>query len=263
MGEGLRTMSDSLLPGVVPPIIEAIVDVDCAMPPAASPEALEAAARAALADRYPKLRLQHFQEHRIESNGQQPTLSVRRGVQALRFFQEDEKQLVQVRAQGYSFNRLAPYSSLDDYLPEIRRTWDIFVGLARPMEVRQVRLHYINRLLLPLNGSASVELVDYIATAPIRFPLEAELTFDGLLHRYAAVEAATGHRVGLTLASQPAEGDRMPMILDIEVAAEGPVDPESWPAVLGKINALRALKNRVFASTITEKCVALFPRVRP
>lgn len=256
-------MTESLLTGVVPPIIEAIVDIDCALPPAVSPEALEAAAKGLLADRYPKLRLQQFQEHTIDSNGQEPTLSVRRGVQALRFFQEDEKQLVQVRVRGYSFNRLAPYSSLDDYLPEIQRTWVLFVGLARPMEVRQIRLHYINRLLLPLNASASVELVDYIATAPVRFPLEAELTFDGLLHRYAAVEAATGHRVGLTLASQPPEGDCMPIILDIEVTAEGPVDPEYWPAILAKINALRALKNRVFTSTITEKCVALLPRVRP
>ena len=73
-------------------------------------------------------------------------MSVRRGIQALQFLHADEKQLVQVRAQGFSFNRLAPYTSLDDYLPEIERTWHLFVGLASPVQIRVVQLRYINRI---------------------------------------------------------------------------------------------------------------------
>ena len=39
---------------------------------------------------------------------------------------------------------------LDEYLPEIERTWRFFVELASPVQVRRIRLRYINRILLPL-----------------------------------------------------------------------------------------------------------------
>ena len=56
----------------------------------------------------------------------QITACAKRAIQSLQFLHEDEKQLVQVMAQGFSFNRLAPYTSLDDYLPVIQRTWELF-----------------------------------------------------------------------------------------------------------------------------------------
>lgn len=257
-------MSNTLPKDLAAPIVEAVVDIDCDMPPALNLAALEGGASAALAGRYPKVRVQHVEEHRIEARSDaEPKFSVRRGIQGLQFFQDDEKQLVQLRALGYSFNRLAPYSSLDEYLPEIERTWKIFVDLAAPLHVRRVRLRYINRLPLPLSPGSSVELLDYISTAPQRFPLEDELKFDGVLHRYAALEPGTGHRVRVTLATQPLEGERLPVILDIEATGAAPLEPQDWPGLLAKIHALRALKNRVFRSTITDKCLALFRPSHP
>ena len=87
--------------------------------------------------------------------GELPALSIKHGVQALQFLQDDERQLVQVRVQGFSFNRLAPYTSLDDYLPEIKRTWGLYVDLVKPVQVRQIRVRYINRILLPMTERRS------------------------------------------------------------------------------------------------------------
>jgi uncharacterized protein (TIGR04255 family) len=72
---------------------------------------------------YPKHDRQLLQEHRVEAkpDGSATSFSSRHTVQALRFHEAEGKQLVQVRALGYSFNRLAPYTALDDYLPEIER----------------------------------------------------------------------------------------------------------------------------------------------
>ena len=107
-----------------PPIVEAVFDVDCDLPPGFDLVALEERSQALFQDRYPKFRTQLVQEHRIETKADAPpNTSSRLAVQALQFLHDDEKQLVQVRAQGFSFNRLAPYSSLDDCLPEIERTW--------------------------------------------------------------------------------------------------------------------------------------------
>jgi len=114
--------------------------------------------------------------------------------------------LTKVRMQGFSFNRLAPYTSLDDYLPEIERTWGLFASIASPVQIRVVRLRYINRILLPLTNGR-VELEDYLKVGP-RLPDEDRLRFAGFLNQYAAVEIDTGHQVNIVLTSQPPENIR-------------------------------------------------------
>lgn len=247
-------MSDSLSKA---PIIEAVLDIECDMPPAFDLGALEERARAAFHERYPKVQVRHMQEANIEAlSDAPPRLSVRQGLQGFQFFQQDERQLVQVRAQGFSFNRLAPYTSLDDYLPEIERTWGLFVELASPLQVRLIRLRYINRMLLPTTEDR-IELSEYLQIAP-RHPEEGRLKYYGFVNQHAAVEADTGNRVNIILANQPAEEGRLPVVLDIEVTSAGPVEPPEWSSILPKIQALRSLKNRVFRSTLTDRCLKLF-----
>jgi len=248
-------MSAELPKDFIPPIIEAVLDIDCDLPPAVDLAALEAPARAAFRERYPKHKTQFLDEHTIEARAENPPkLSSRRGLQAFQFLQEDEKQLIQVRGKGYSFNRLAPYSSLDDYLGEIERSWRQFVELASPLQVRQVRLRYINRIVLPPQGN--VDLAEYLAIGP-RLPQDRRLTFVSFLDRHAAMDTVTGHRVQIILASRPAVSEGLPVILDIEVAADKTIDPSDWEAILGKIRSLRDLKNLVFRSTLTDRCLQL------
>ncbi len=240
-----------------PPIVEAVLDVDCDMSPAFDLVALEKASREAFRDQYPKFRAQFLEEHRIEQKADQPTqVSAQRRLQAFQFLQEDEKQLVQVRIQGFSFNRLAPYTSLDDYLPEIERAWGLFASIASPVQIRVVRLRYINRILLPLTDGR-VELEHYLKVGP-RLPDEDRLRFAGFLNQYAAVEIDTGHQVNIVLTSQPPENDRVPIIFDICVASVETAEPGNWAWLLAKIQSLRHLKNRIFRNTLTEQCLNLF-----
>src|SRR4051812_3389893 len=106
-------MSDPDLRLAHPPIVEAVLDIDCDLPPAQEITSLEASAVEVFRDRYPKLVRQYLQQHRIEqpaTDGPVQIVSQHEGIQALQFMRDDEKQLVQVRAQGFSFNRLAPYT---------------------------------------------------------------------------------------------------------------------------------------------------------
>jgi len=250
-------MSEPELKLAKAPIVEAVVDVDCDMPPAFDLAALEQRSREAFGSQYPKFLALFLEQHSIESKADEPAKhSAKRAIQALRFLHEDEKQLVQVRAQGFSFNRLAPYSSLDDYLPEIERTWRLFVGIAAPVQVRAVRLRYINRILLP-TVAGRVELHDYLRIGP-RLPDEQKLTFVGFLNQHAAVETDTGHQANIVLTTQTQETDKLPIIFDNCVAASGPATPDDWPWLLAKIHALRGLKNRIFRNTLTTTCLNLF-----
>jgi uncharacterized protein (TIGR04255 family) len=240
-----------------PPIVEAVLDIECDLPPGQHVTEIEAPALERLRDQYPKFRHQFMQEHMVEVRPPQPARqSTRQWVQALQFLKEDEKQLVQVRAQGYSFNRLAPYTSLDDYLPEIERTWRLYLELVKPLKVRLIRLRYINRILLPLT-EGRVQLDDYFTVAP-RLPDEENLTLAGFLNQHIAIEGGTGHQVALVLAAQPAEPAHLPVIFDNGVTSPEPGEPDNWPWILAKIRVLRELKNRMFRRAVTDKCLDLF-----
>ena len=240
-----------------PPIVEVVLDIECDLPLGQKLAALEDPARECFRDRYPKFRTQLVQEHQIATKPDgPPEVCVRRAVQAFQFLLEDEKQLVQVRVQGFSFNRLSPYSSLDDYLAEIQRTWRLYVGLASPVQIRLVRLRFINRILLPTTAGR-VRLDDYLKIGP-HLPDEEKLTFAGFLNQHTAVEVQTGNLVNIVLTAQMPQGEELPVIFDICVAAAEPGDPENWPWILTKILALRALNNHIFRNTLTEKCLNLF-----
>lgn len=237
------------------PIIEAVVDIDCAMPPGFDLAALRDLAREKFREPYWKVRQQLVQElqSRFEES---PKLSIRHGLQALQFLQEDEKQLIQVRAQGFSFNRLAPYGSLDEYLPEIERTWNLFRSLASPAQIRVVRLRYINRIPIPM-ADGKVNLSDYIKDSP-QLPTETNLSMAGFLNQRSALEPDTGHEANIVMTSEPLQANNLPLIFDICVGASGAEQAENWTWISGKIISLRALKNRIFKNTLTERCLNLF-----
>ncbi len=243
------------------PIVEAVVDIDCDMPPAMDLAALENQARDLFRDRYPKFRGQLIQQHQFKQEiGAAPEMSIRQSLHALQFLHDDEKQLVQVRGLGFSFNRLAPYSSLDDYLPEIERAWGLFVSFASPVQIRAVRLRYINRILLPLTNGR-VELDEYLKLSP-RLPDEKRLTFAGFLNQHAVVEAVTGNQANIVLTTQPQVVDQLPLIFDIEATSAGNAEPGDWPWIEAKIQSLRSLKNHIFVNALTDKCLKLFQQLR-
>ncbi len=239
------------------PIVEAVVDIDCDMPPDFDLIALQQACRDRFRDRYPKFRQQLVQEHRIQAQSDAPpSMSVRHAIQAFHLVQEDDKQLVQVRAQGFSFNRLSPYGTLDEYLPEIERAWHVFVDVAAPVQVRVVRLRYINRILIPLSDG-KIALGDYFKISP-QLPPESNLNFVGFLNQHVALEEGTGHEANIVLTAQPPENEKLPIIFDICVAAAGAAEPGDWSWILEKIQSLRRLKNRIFKNTLTQRCLNLF-----
>jgi uncharacterized protein (TIGR04255 family) len=234
-----------------PPIVEAVLDIECDFAPGSSFVELENAAAARFCDCYPKSRKQS----KIEPNSANPVGEGVPSVSAYLFLQDDEKQLVQLRENGYAFNRLAPYDSFDDYLPEIRRTWDIYFELAAPILIRVVKLRYINRIVLPF-VSPNLDLDTYFNVGP-RMPGEERYSVAGFLNLNQLIEKETGHRITTVLAAEQWEGNKLPVLFDNTVFARIDAPPSDWQSLEATIQSLRKLKNRVFADTLTEKCLSL------
>lgn len=239
------------------PIVEAVLDVDCDMRSDFDLSMVEAGARDAYCSLYPKLQIRRFQEHLIQQDtNANPRYSTRDGLEAFMFLDETQKQIVQVRNQGFSFNRLAPYARLDDYLEEMERTWSLFVPIVQPLRVRAVKLRYINRMSLPLVGD-KVDLDEYLKLGP-RVPEDDKLSLVNFMSRNVAVDAETGHQVTIVLTSQPVDHGMLPVIFDITVADVTPDDSLAWGHIQSKVQSLRDLKNYVFERTLTERCLELF-----
>ncbi len=240
------------------PIIEAVVDIDCDMPPDFSLATIEAEAKNRFSDVYPKPKKSYLQQQQIQIRPQEaPQVTATQAFHALQFFSADSLQLVQVRSNGYSFNRLRPYTSLDDYLLEIERTWHLFVELARPIRVQRIALRYINRILLPCSEDGSVPLDRYLTLGP-RLPEDHQLRYLGFLNQYSAVEPGTENEITITLTSQQKEKGHLPLIFDIEARRQFGAEPQNWDALKEVILSLRRLKNRVFKRTLSKECLKLF-----
>lgn len=238
------------------PIVEAVLDFDCDMPLGFNLSSLENACQERLNPDYPIFQTQFMAEHKFEPDVVGAKMSVRQEVKALRFRTADEKQLVQVRSDGYSFNRLTPYSSLDDYYPEIERTWKLFLQVTNPVQIRRIALRYINRIDLPLSGR-NIEFSEFLQVPP-RVPREDQLAFGSFLNQQTTIEIKTGNVAIVTIASQQMEKGSLPLLLDISAIHPNPMAVADWPEIHRQVEILRSLKNSVFRSTLTERCLRLF-----
>jgi len=240
------------------PIVEALLDLDCDLPPTLDFEALRERARQRLAERYPICRTKYSRQVEFPVAPETPnTLRVGDRIEAYGFWQQDEQQLIQLRQQGFSFNRMKPYTTLDDYLAEIERTWGLFVELAEPVMLRTVRLRYLNRILLPLK-SGRVKLDDYLHIGP-RLPA-GKLALSGFLTRFSLLDPDTSFSAQLVLASEQWTEDELPLILDLAVTAAVslPVDAATWSTIRPTLDSLRVFKNDLFYRSLTERCLNLF-----
>jgi uncharacterized protein (TIGR04255 family) len=235
------------------PIVEAVVDIDCDIPQGfnlSNPQPfLEV-----WGGQYPLVQAVHGQQIRLEAGMKgQVSHEFAVGILAQQFRTAEGNPVLQARQAGFSFNRLKPYSNLDDYLGEIRRCWECYRQVVKPLVIRSVRLKYINRLMLPMEGSR-LELEDYFKVCP-SLPQGADLDFLGFFHQHTALERSTGHTAEIVLMAQPPESGYLPVIFDITVTAAETTEPENWAWILEKIQRLRTLKQSIFENTLTEKCL--------
>lgn len=240
------------------PIIEMVVDIACELRPDQDLVALEPTATALFRDGYPNRQKQMMFEQQMQLQaGETPAANpspMRSALAALRYHQADGKQIVQIRDSGFSFNRLKEYTSFDDYLPEIRRTWEAYCRLVEPVKVRQLSLRYINQVLLPLKDG-TVDLDEYLALGP-KLADQSRLRFTGFLHQHAVHEPQTGNEASITLTTQ-AHGPsarELPIILDIAAHRHEPIEIGDWTTINAGLASLRSLKNHIFEQSLTLQC---------
>jgi uncharacterized protein (TIGR04255 family) len=120
---------------------------------------------------YPKHEPRNLIESRFEIEPSQRQISQstkEKGLYGFFFKSEDEKTITQFRVNGFTFNRLKPYTSWDMIFSEAKRLWNFYVDIICPELVTRIAVRYINHMNLPL--TAPVEGFSRYLTAPPPVP---------------------------------------------------------------------------------------------
>jgi uncharacterized protein (TIGR04255 family) len=240
------------------PIVEAVIDFRTRT---ASTLRLEGLADLGptLLDSYPGkpaeinlLELAFRQEPGKKTTGDQ----IDHGKVGYRFTSGDNKYVVQLRKDGFTISRLAPYIDWETFLAEASRMFFRYCEVSEVEAVHRMGVRYINRLPLPAS-----EVGDFsgFLTAPPPFPREIQAFMNHFLTQVQVQEADTLAQATVTQTVQQGQqtSEHVPVILDVDVFQNGNFSVK--PAVLlAQLAPLRAFKNRLFFASITEKTADLF-----
>jgi uncharacterized protein (TIGR04255 family) len=167
---------------------------------------------------------------------------------------EDGLDIVQARIDGFSANRLRPYQDWAALKQLAEQYWPVYQRLAQPAEILRIGLRYINQFELPVAKAPlrDEELARYLAWCPaVIKPLGSEKPEDFFV-QLALRPSPQVQGVVTLMTNAPASPTGVPFVFDIGFTSSGP-----WPAnsreIWEALDGLRALKNEVFFSSITDE----------
>ena len=238
------------------PITEAILDLRVSLPKDFRPDAF-AGMKSHVAARYPKMEeARYFTAQMQITPGKAPTSNTTiGGVQGYFFKSEDGLDIAQFRVDGFSQNRLRPYTQWEQFFPEAMRLWELYKSVAQPPFVTRLSVRYINHVKLPIKDGDDLD--QYLIALP-PMPPGAPGGFSGLLTRVATYDDQSGVCSNVTQALEGTMGPGEPaIILDVEAYKDGHLSTDR-AALEPTFEVLRKVKNDIFFGSITEETARLF-----
>ena len=239
------------------PIVEATIDLQIAFdnpPTADSLRQLHDQIR----DQYPILDEQKQAQIQLGPFGlANPSLQqIDATVRGYLFFPHDRLEIIQFRRDGFTFNRLRPYTSFEDVFEKTSRAWRIYREHFSTGRLTRIGMRYINQFQVPFSdGKVSVD--EYIRTGLANLDIPNVLLTNFVSH-CSLVDPETGFSGNWTLSRlQPPIPGILGIALDIDVSTQSPAHL-SVPDPMSIVVVMRELKNRLFFSTLTDKALALF-----
>jgi len=152
--------------------------------------------------------------------------------------------------------RLAPYQSWEELVELARANFETVTKIVGRQNIARIGARFVNRIDVPNERLADLELTDFILCG-VFIPGEGV----GAMAAYS-FNAHTLREDGIKLAIQsgianPVLIDHTSILLDIDASFESGI-PARIDEMWERTELLRAAKNSVFESNITDRCRELF-----
>lgn len=223
-----------------PPIVEAAASLQASLPG-------DPAAFSSLAD---ELQAEFPVREVVQSSAEPPVFS------GVRVANEDKTLYVQLRPDGLILNNVKRYIGGTHLIDKTLSLWQWLAERTRPKEVSCASLYYLNNLDLPLKDGDDLE--EYFRASP-NLPEGAPQIVGEFLSRISAHDRQRQARAIVIQQLKQQQKAKQPIAVKIslEVRRDGhfPIDTTTLRDIL---ISLRALKNEVFFSLLTEKTVRYY-----
>lgn len=237
-----------------PPILEAIIDIQAALPPDITVATL---GKVYFGEEttYP------VREEMVQIEG---TLNWQAGESSgaatqtpvgYRIATQQRDRIVQVRMNGMSSSRLHPYTSWEENRDEGKRFWEKFLEVARPIAVTRIGVRYINRIRLPEGAG---DLTEYFRVRP-ELPSDMPHSVNNFVLRLEIPQPDLPR--GMLILNEgmvpDPESGGVAFLLDLDVFQTLQMPPES-DELWGRIEQLHERENTLFEQSVTDRTRALF-----
>jgi uncharacterized protein (TIGR04255 family) len=159
-------------------------------------------------------------------------------------------EIAQFRVDGFTFSKIAPYTTWEEVSGEAFRLWKVYVDAAQPREVSRVAVRYINRMQL----AAVKDLGEYME-APPQLPEPIPRMIREFLTRVYVHDEKRNASAVIVQAIEPTmDPETISLLLDIDAFRDVNDTPDD-PGLPAVFEQLRQLKNAIFFASIKEKIV--------
>lgn len=157
-------------------------------------------------------------------------------------------EVCQVRLDGFSYHKLAPYSFWEDWSARaLDELWPRYRSVAAPVRVTRLTVRYVNRIEIP----AESELKDFLLTAPDIAPGIPQL-ISGYAMQVAVPYDETTAMVIREAMVEPPRPDIVAVLLDLAISRDVQLSPDSHD-VRVELEELHLLEIEAFERCITNR----------
>jgi uncharacterized protein (TIGR04255 family) len=229
------------------PIIEAVIDFRVLPNADIDFTALEHATRKVFLKDFPVVAKQ-IQNQFLLQGGENPTANPILSSPGLRFTSEDNKEILQLKTDGFTYSKLAPYDTWKSFKGNAEKLWSIYQDITKPQYITRTAVRFINKFDLP---NSKLELSKYLNIFP---QLPDSSSMNGFSMQIVQNQPDLNSTLIITQASIPSpegKSDTISILLDFDLFNEEKreLDDNIW--VL--LDKLRLRKNEIFENSITDK----------
>lgn len=227
------------------PIVEAILDVRVSFPKAIEESALSEIHQV-FSGAYPQK-----QDVYVYASEQKQISPTSHEFVGYRFRSEDGTEIVQCRKDGFTFNRLKPYSGWQSVFDRASSAWENYLKAFPEGLVTRVALRYINQIFVP-EGDPGHVLNEYFRVN-LPGPHSVGISHSNFMQQALLHERDTDLSANWIFSYRGKSPDqtKLDFVLDIDVfASDERVKTSAVPTLW---ETMRGFKNRLFFESITHR----------